>query len=72
MSGVGLSYNLAFAIVGGIAPLVSTTIFTMTAYNFLGPSIVGIVCGVIGLIGVYVYSKRGVYHKNNKYMIVKL
>lgn len=72
LSGVGLSYNLAFAIVGGIAPLVSTTIFTMTAYNFLGPSIVGIVCGVIGLIGVYVYSKRGVYHKNNKDMIVKL
>lgn len=70
--GVGLSYNLAFAIVGGIAPLVSTTIITMTAYNFLGPSIVGIVCGVIGLLGVYVYSKRGGYHKNNKDMIVKL
>lgn len=34
LSGVGLSYNLAFAIVGGIAPLVSTTIITMTAYNF--------------------------------------
>ncbi|WP_044247645.1 MFS transporter [Francisella hispaniensis] len=72
LSGVGLSYNLAFAIVGGVAPLLSTTIITMTAYNFLGPAIVGIVCGVIGLLGMFIYLRKGGYHKNNKQMIVKL
>lgn len=72
LSGVGISYNLAFATVGGIAPLVSTTIITMTAYSFLGPALVGIVCGIIGLIGVFIYYKKGGYYKNNKDMIVKL
>jgi MFS family permease len=72
LSGVGLSYNLAFACVGGIAPLVSTTIITMTAYHFLGPALVGIVCGIFGLVGVFIYLKKGGYYKNNKDMIVKL
>ncbi|AIT08926.1 MFS transporter [Candidatus Francisella endociliophora] len=72
LSGVGISYNLAFAMVGGVAPLVSTTIITMTEYNFLGPALVGIVCGCFGLIGVFTYFKKGGYYKNNKDMIVKL
>jgi MFS family permease len=72
LSGVGISYNLAFAIVGGIAPLVSTTIITMTDYNFFGPALVGIVCGAVGLVGVAIYMKKGGYHKDNKDMIVKL
>lgn len=72
LSGVGLSYNLAFAIVGGVAPLVSTTIITMTDYHFLGPAIVGVVCGFVGLIGIVIYHKKGGYHKENKDMIVKL
>ena len=72
LSGVGLSYNLAFAIVGGIAPLTSTTIITMTQYHFLGPALVGIICGIIGLIGIGIYMKKGGYYKNNKDMIVKL
>ncbi|API87027.1 MFS transporter [Francisella uliginis] len=72
LSGVGLSYNLAFATVGGIAPLVSTTIITLTQYHFLGPAIVGMVCGLVGLLGVFIYLKKGGYHKNNKDMVVKL
>ncbi|MED7789218.1 MFS transporter [Francisella sp. 19X1-34] len=72
LSGVALSYNLAFAIVGGLAPLVSTTIITLTQYHFLGPAIVGIVCGLVGLLGICIYLKKGGYHKNNKDMIVKL
>ena len=72
LSGVGISYNLAFAIVGGIAPLVSTTIITMTDYNFFGPALVGIVCGAVGLVGVAIYMKKGGYHKDNNDMIVKL
>ncbi|QIV94017.1 MFS transporter [Allofrancisella frigidaquae] len=72
LSGVGISYNLAFAIVGGIAPLVSTTIIATTKYHFLGPSIVGLVCGVIGLVGVFIYFKKGGYYKYNKDIVVKL
>ena len=64
---------LAFAAVGGIAPLVSTTIITMTNYDFLGPALVGIVCGLVGLLGVFIYLKiENGYHKNNKDMIVEL
>ncbi|MDE4947016.1 MFS transporter, partial [Francisella tularensis subsp. holarctica] len=63
LSGVGLSYNLAFAIVVGVAPLLSTTIITMTANNFLGPAIVGIVCGVLGLLVMFIYLRKGGYHK---------
>ena len=72
LSGVGISYNLAFATVGGIAPIVSTTIITMTDYNFFGPALVGIICGIVGLIGASIYMKKGGYHKDNKDMIVKL
>jgi MHS family proline/betaine transporter-like MFS transporter len=72
LSGVGISYNLAFAIVGGIGPLVSTTIITTTNYYFLGPAIVGLICGIIGLLGVIIYYKKGGYYKSNSNLIVKL
>lgn len=72
LSGVGISYNLAFAIVGGIGPLVSTIIIATTKYYFLGPAIVGGVCGMVGLLGVLIYYKKGGYHKSNPNLIVKL
>ena len=72
LSCVSISYNLAFALVGGVAPIASTAIITMTKYHYLGPSLVGVICGVIGLIGVSLYNKKGGYHKYNKDLIVKL
>jgi len=72
LSGVGISYNLAFAIVGGIGPLASTIIIATTKYYFLGPAIVGGVCGMVGLLGVLIYYKKGGYHKSNPNLIVKL
>ena len=66
LSGVGLSYNLAFAIVGGIAPLVSTTKITMTQYHFFGPALVGIVCGIVGL-----YQSQLIY-RYICYTVIKL
>ena len=72
LSGVGLSYNFAFAIVGGVAPLVSVAIISSTGFHFLGPALVGVVCGVIGLVGVAIYHKKGGYYKDNENLIVKL
>ncbi|GAB4225716.1 MAG: MFS transporter [Francisella sp.] len=72
VSGVGISYNLAFATIGGIGPVLSTIIINTTQYYFLGPSIVGIICGTVGLLGIFLYFKKGGYHKYNKDMKVKL
>ena len=72
LSGVGLSYNLAFAIVGGVAPILSTMIVAVTEYKFLGPSLMGVICSIIGLIGVFIYFKKGGFYKENKSVIVKL
>lgn len=44
----------------------------MTDYHFLGPAIVGVICGLVGLIGIIIYHKKGGYYKDNKDMIVKL
>ena len=72
LSGIGLSFNLANAIVGGFGPIISTMVISVTKYKFLGPSLVGIVCGVIALIGVFIYFKKGGFYKENKGVIVKL
>ena len=72
LSGVGLSYNLAYAIVGGVAPILSTMIVAVTEYKFLGPSLMGVICSIIGLIGLFIYFKKGGFYKENKSVIVKL
>ncbi|WP_119344239.1 MFS transporter [Facilibium subflavum] len=56
-SGVAIGYNLAFALVGGFAPLVSEVLIHDVNVVF-GPSIVGIVCGILGLISMRLLKKR--------------
>ena len=72
LSGVGISYNLAFAAVGGIGPLLSTTIIEKTDSAYMGPGFVGLLCGLIGLIGILIYAKKGGYYKKINSIDVKL
>lgn len=58
LSGVGLSYNLAFALVGGFAPLASHSIAVISGKIYLGFSIVAIVCALLGLFGLFLYNRN--------------
>ncbi|MFC4892905.1 MFS transporter [Pseudofrancisella aestuarii] len=58
LSGVGLSYNLAFALVGGLAPLTSHSVGMVSGQAYLGFGAVALVCALLGLLGLFLYSKH--------------
>nr|WP_158006824.1 hypothetical protein [Piscirickettsia litoralis] len=51
-SGVALGYNIAFAFVGGIAPL-SIEIMIKDINVVAGPAIVSMTCAALGLLAMY-------------------
>lgn len=56
-SGVAISYNLAFAIVGGVAPIISELVIHQISL-VLGPVIPGILCGLLGFLSIVVLEKK--------------
>ncbi|MCF6766554.1 MFS transporter [Thiotrichales bacterium 19S3-7] len=55
-SGVAIGYNLAFAFVGGFAPIASEIM--IDKINVIaGPSIVGVICGFISFISIFMLRK---------------
>lgn len=57
LTGVAIAYNVAFAIVGGIAPL--TTEFLVKQVSVTaGPVIMSIICGVFGIISIPLLAKE--------------
>jgi len=50
-SGVAASYNLAFAIFGGLSPLVATQLI-QTLHHPIAPSYIFITSAILGLMGV--------------------
>lgn len=56
-SGVAIGYNIAFALVGGFAPL-TAEILIKNINVIAGPSIVGITCGIISFISIFLLKKK--------------
>ncbi|MCF6806944.1 MFS transporter [Thiotrichales bacterium 19S9-12] len=58
-SGVAIGYNLAFALVGGMAPLASEVM--IHKINLIaGPAIVGVICGILSFIAIFMIRKTNV------------
>jgi hypothetical protein len=57
LTGVAIAYNVAFAIVGGIAPLSAEFLIRLFG-NVEGISIIAIICGICGLIAIPLLSKK--------------
>ena len=57
LTGVGIAYNLAFALVGGVAP-VSIELLIKNVGLINGPVIIAIVCGLCGLISTPLLAKK--------------
>ncbi|TNF69064.1 MAG: MFS transporter [Gammaproteobacteria bacterium] len=58
-SGVAIGYNLAFALVGGFAPIASEVMINQINV-VAGPAIVGVICGLIGFISIFMLKKTNV------------
>ena len=58
-SGVAIGYNLAFALVGGCAPVASEVMIKGVGVIY-GPIIVSVVCGVIGILAMYMLRSEQV------------
>ncbi|MGQ4006451.1 MFS transporter [Francisellaceae bacterium CB300] len=55
-SGIGVAYNLAFAIFGGLSPLVTTIILaTNSNLSILSPSIIIVFCAIFALVSIHFY-----------------
>lgn len=58
-SGVAVSYNLGFAVVGGLGPMVSEFLINTEGLTVLGPAMVGMSCSAIFLLGLLLSKKSG-------------
>ena len=58
-SGVAIGYNLAFALVGGIAPLASELMIKNISV-VAGPAIIGVACGLLSFISIFMLKKTNV------------
>ncbi|MCF6777465.1 MFS transporter [Thiotrichales bacterium 19X7-9] len=58
-SGVAIGYNLAFALVGGFAPL-AAEILSDKVSLVTGPALVGVICGIISFISIFMLKKTNV------------
>lgn len=51
-SGIGLVYNMAFATIGGLAPVISLSLIDVT-HSLMGPAYYQVVSSVLGLVGLW-------------------
>ncbi|ASK78925.1 MFS transporter [Paraphotobacterium marinum] len=64
LTGVAMSYNLAFAFVGGVGPL-AIELMIKSINNIAGPSIVCICCALMGYVSIRLTSQKNTNKKLN-------
>ncbi|WP_119329139.1 MFS transporter [Cysteiniphilum halobium] len=64
-SGVAIGYNLAFAMVGGLVPVL-TELMIQSSGKILGPVIISVCCGVIGLLSMWILGGGGLQNVSYK------
>lgn len=50
-SGIGLVYNIAFATIGGLAPVISLSLIDFT-HSLMGPAYYQVIASMLGLLGL--------------------
>ncbi|MCL9779817.1 MFS transporter [Vibrio sp. S4M6] len=50
-SGIGLVYNIAFATIGGLAPVISFSLISMS-HSLMGPAYYQVIASVLGIVGL--------------------
>ncbi|WP_298771423.1 MFS transporter [uncultured Shewanella sp.] len=56
-SGVAMAYNLSFALVGGIAPLLSEVSIKLMG-PVSGAAVIGVICAILTLIGIFLLHPK--------------